>query len=160
MVCEGKHAESAAGQRRCAVFSEASKLSAALSFSRLWREERETRKNRLKIPRERIRQSTLRRGTPAQTIPDTIVKALDMYRKLPARKGTVKFTAKGWVRLCEGCSAGFAVPLSPPHPSFTSCTSRRKSETADSLYEGSTHLADLQAEMARLEPLSFRQVKP
>ena len=79
MICE-ESTPSAAQAKKMRRFSEEGKLSGAVILS-IMEEEKGNQKEQFKMPRERI-SKYFAPGTPAQTIADTIVKALDMYRKL------------------------------------------------------------------------------
>lgn len=79
MVCE-ESTPSAAQAKKMRRFSEEGKLSSDVILS-IMEEEKGNQKEQFKMPRERI-SKYFAPGTPAQTIADTIVKALDMYRKL------------------------------------------------------------------------------
>lgn len=79
MVCE-ESTPSAVQAKKMRRFSEEGKLNSAVILS-IMEEEKGNQKEQFKMPKERI-SKYFAPGTPAQTIADTIVKALDMYRKL------------------------------------------------------------------------------
>ena len=78
MVCE-ESTPSAAQAKKMRRFSEEGKLSGAVILS-IMEEEKGNQKEQVKIPRERI-SKYFAPGTPAQKIEDTIIKALDLYRR-------------------------------------------------------------------------------
>ena len=107
-------------------FSRDGKLSAEVILS-IMQEEKPNQREQFKMPKERI-SKYFAPGTPAQKIEDTIIKALDLYRRrerqrdmerksLPRGSHTHFQWMYGWVGV---------FPLSTPHPLETTCTSRKK----------------------------------
>ena len=103
-------------------FSREGKLSEAVIRS-IMAEEKPNQKEQFRIPKERI-SKYFKPGTPARTMEDTIIKALDYYRK---RQREIE---RSIFRQGESLPIGRAMyrgrfcrfPLSTPHPLPTGCT--------------------------------------
>ena len=96
------------------AFSRDGKLTDAVILS-IMEEEKPNQKEQFRIPKERI-SKYFKPGTPARTMEDTIIKALDYYRKRQ-RDRTLNLPPRGKSAHWTGRVPGPVFPLPPLHTS-------------------------------------------
>lgn len=104
------------------AFSRDGKLTDAVILS-IMEEEKPNQKEQFRIPKERI-SKYFKPGTPARTMEDTIIKALDYYRKRQREMERWIFRPGESLPIGQAVCRGrfFRSPLSTPHPLPTGCT--------------------------------------